>query len=754
MLSPDAITRSRRLIPCAAALIALTAGSAQAINKSWNVAGSGTWSTASAWTPAGVPAAADAIFIGNTAASANGSVRLTANTTAASLTASDGMTLNTNGFSFTLTGDLTATGYNTLNGNGYPSGLRVEQSPAAIDCQVRNITVSDNARADIHGGSTLRATGLIHLDGGHMYGDGVLSLTGNGARSLIVDGVLQPSTDGFTITQTGTGLIDLDGTVAGDRHLGIAGYMMNGTGFANLTIFGTALFDTFDDDLWIGGNSFLAMNLNEGWTIGPSAELVIYGNSQYPGPAQINGSALQFNGSIRFVSSNAHGQFNCPLTLGTSASAALTENDVLECNGTTIIQGGLYTLEHNAYINFDGPTTVQGGWFQTHSTTQTDGMVNFRGPTQWNGSLTVNGLASQSGNATVIGTTTINAAAFDLDGTPGSTNWTINAALTINAHMVDAAGFNNDFGGVMTIAGSLPARLTVNLLSPSQTYWRSSGTINVTGDANLYFTRLAGSPLWNYGNLNVTNRVLATCDLRLLSGSTTTFTSGTSILRLSGQSYIASGASFAGTGTLYVTTTGTMNAAHNANLAGVGLTNEGVFDPGNTPGTPAAVSVGRFTQTANGRLDIDIGGYAFGTQYDRITTGSGPATLAGDISVRLADLGNSFQPNPGDLFTIILSPSGVSGTFAANPQTISNGFVYQWTVLYGATNVRLRLDSITPIPCPADFNQDGGIDGADVDAFFEVWEQGISTADVNEDGGVDGADVDAFFDAWEAGGCV
>ncbi len=57
------------------------------------------------------------------------------------------------------------------------------------------------------------------------------------------------------------------------------------------------------------------------------------------------------------------------------------------------------------------------------------------------------------------------------------------------------------------------------------------------------------------------------------------------------------------------------------------------------------------------------------------------------------------------------------------------------------------------IQCPADYNQDGGVDGADVGAFFSDWEAGLSAADVNQDGGVDGADVDAFFAAWESGGC-
>ncbi|MBS0197990.1 MAG: hypothetical protein JSR77_14635 [Planctomycetes bacterium] len=63
----------------------------------------------------------------------------------------------------------------------------------------------------------------------------------------------------------------------------------------------------------------------------------------------------------------------------------------------------------------------------------------------------------------------------------------------------------------------------------------------------------------------------------------------------------------------------------------------------------------------------------------------------------------------------------------------------------------LTVENCTP--CPADFNQDGGIDGADVGAFFSAWEAGDPSADVNADGGVDGADVTTFFAAWEAGGC-
>lgn len=56
-------------------------------------------------------------------------------------------------------------------------------------------------------------------------------------------------------------------------------------------------------------------------------------------------------------------------------------------------------------------------------------------------------------------------------------------------------------------------------------------------------------------------------------------------------------------------------------------------------------------------------------------------------------------------------------------------------------------------PCYADFNQDGGVDGADVEAFFINWSSGSPTADVNQSGGVDGTDVEIFFIAWSAGAC-
>lgn len=55
--------------------------------------------------------------------------------------------------------------------------------------------------------------------------------------------------------------------------------------------------------------------------------------------------------------------------------------------------------------------------------------------------------------------------------------------------------------------------------------------------------------------------------------------------------------------------------------------------------------------------------------------------------------------------------------------------------------------------CPADFDQDGGVTGGDISAFFDQYEQGAPCADTDQDGGVTSSDIFAFFTAYEAGGC-
>lgn len=81
--------------------------------------------------------------------------------------------------------------------------------------------------------------------------------------------------------------------------------------------------------------------------------------------------------------------------------------------------------------------------------------------------------------------------------------------------------------------------------------------------------------------------------------------------------------------------------------------------------------------------------------------------------------------------------------------------------LIGSGNTALHI-AFTPTPgpclpecppCAADFDGNGGVDGADLAAFFMAYEAGSSCGDVDQNGGVDGADLAYFFTVYEAGGC-
>ncbi len=116
------------------------------------------------------------------------------------------------------------------------------------------------------------------------------------------------------------------------------------------------------------------------------------------------------------------------------------------------------------------------------------------------------------------------------------------------------------------------------------------------------------------------------------------------------------------------------------------------------------------TATFTPTLALDPGVYT-------LTIGSNVTTSAGAISL-------DGEPNAG----VLPSGDGLPG----------GDFVMSFTV-EGS--------------CIADFNQDGGVDGTDVESFFTAWAAADGAADANSDGGVDGADVETFFLLWSAGAC-
>jgi hypothetical protein len=96
-----------------------------------------------------------------------------------------------------------------------------------------------------------------------------------------------------------------------------------------------------------------------------------------------------------------------------------------------------------------------------------------------------------------------------------------------------------------------------------------------------------------------------------------------------------------------------------------------------------------------------------------------------------------------DLRAPLVDAFARSGSFATTslPATAMGSYL----LLPAGADLELRFNF-------ADANSDGGVDGADVEFYFTLWESGSLLADVNGDGGVDGADLGAFFSQWEQGG--
>jgi len=169
-----------------------------------------------------------------------------------------------------------------------------------------------------------------------------------------------------------------------------------------------------------------------------------------------------------------------------------------------------------------------------------------------------------------------------------------------------------------------------------------------------------------------------------------------------------------------------------ADLALGSLLNEGgTVAPG--PSTLSAgqtTIVGNYTQSAAGRLEIQLGG----TALDYLDV-AGLVNLDGLLDVSLL---RAYSPMLGDEFDIILS-GGLSGAFESLVlPSLASGL--EWDVLYDSFNATLEVIA----PFTADFDNDGDVDSADLGQ----WE-GDSGLNSNSDADLDGDSDGSDFLAWQ-----
>jgi T5SS/PEP-CTERM-associated repeat protein len=183
---------------------------------------------------------------------------------------------------------------------------------------------------------------------------------------------------------------------------------------------------------------------------------------------------------------------------------------------------------------------------------------------------------------------------------------------------------------------------------------------------------------------------------------------------------------------------------------GFSLLNQGgTLAPGHSAGSTAIF--GNYTQQAAGTMEVEIGGTASGTQFDRVTV-NGTAALGGTLDLRLI---NGFAPSPDQTF-VVLEAISITGAFAnaASGQRLPTADgAGSFAVHYGdgspfdPTQVVLSDFGV----CIADFNGDGVVDTRDVLAFLNAWAYRDPSADCDANRVIDTRDVLCFLNAWSAG---
>lgn len=120
-------------------------------------------------------------------------------------------------------------------------------------------------------------------------------------------------------------------------------------------------------------------------------------------------------------------------------------------------------------------------------------------------------------------------------------------------------------------------------------------------------------------------------------------------------------------------------------------------------------------------------------------------------TIKNIHIGTALQPFEGDEIRVLAQNATAPFDYVQRMDITASGFPN--LVIYGEDYIPYGGEPSPCSSCAADFNQDGGIDGSDIAAFFEAFEGGAQCGDVNQDGGIDGSDIATFFGLWEQGGC-
>jgi hypothetical protein len=406
----------------------------------------------------------------------------------------------------------------------------------------------------------------------------------------------------------------------------------------------------------------------------PTGTININGGSASLGTLQANGGLVNLNsGSLSYLGElkvGLGGVLGENLSLDTSKSLTLSGSTTIDPLYKLDLTGGTFStgsLVSNGTFNFSsgtlgitgagGLTVGTAGPFGSTFTLSTGRNLNVTNTTTINpGSL----LALESGSGFTTGTLANNGE-LALEGSAATAGGTTvnNAGLIHGEGRITAAVNNNSTGEIRAESGK---RL---LFSGSN--GANAGQINLLGgtaEFNQPLSNASTGTIMGHGTLAVHGTGLTNQgNIAFTTGQTDVFgkvsnQSGAKIVISGGGSTTFYDDVTAAGGTIQVSPgcTAVFFGSYNGGTTGTGTVyNEGDLRPGNSP---AAVSFGG-QLLSDGRLWIELGGTARGSQYDALEVAD-KLTLGGTLNVALI---NGFQPAHNETFDILHFGSR-SGDFA------------------------------------------------------------------------------------------
>ena len=281
-----------------------------------------------------------------------------------------------------------------------------------------------------------------------------------------------------------------------------------------------------------------------------------------------------------------------------------------------------------------------------------------------------------------------------VNGPFAQTGYMLLQGLSLNGHcfLTSPNGFTNDGTIEMTGLNGFGAFLTVNggpLVNAAGRF------INVLAGA--LGSRNLTATLVNHGTLALSHA------LTMNGGSADHVNAASGVINVNGgnltltqtgttPSFVNQGTVSVATGRTWTTTGGTLTNSGNGRLQGTGtitisgtaFTQAAVVAPGASPGV--LTIAGSYPEDPLADLEIEIGGTALGTQYDRLAV-SGTLTLAGKLHIQMV---NGFSPSAGDAFRVLTAGS-VVGIFSEITGLDQGGISFE--PQYDATGLTLVVAS-------------------------------------------------------------